>query len=135
VAGSSAATAAMAEHEAAVVSATVALKSAKAAVDNLTESEDRETASLAANISERQAATGTISIAEGRMMGANRAAGAFLATTLGIGPVLQAAFPVIEAIALVEVLLRVGSAVKDATEALAGRDKEARIAYENDEKS
>lgn len=68
-------------------------------------------------------------------MGANRAAGAFLATTLGIGPVLQAVFPVIGVIALVEVLLRVGSAVKDATEALAGWDKEAKIAYENDEKA
>jgi hypothetical protein len=59
----------------------------------------------------------------------------FLATTLGIGPVLQAVFPVIGVIALVEVLLRVGSAVKDATEALAGWDKEAKIAYENDEKA
>jgi chromosome segregation ATPase len=33
------------------------------------------------------------------------------------------------------VLLRVGSAVKDATEALASWDKEAKIAYENDEKA
>jgi hypothetical protein len=75
VAGSSAGTAAMAGHEAAVVSATAALKSAKAAVDNLTESEDRETASLAANISERQAATGTSNIAEGRMMGSESGCG------------------------------------------------------------
>jgi hypothetical protein len=45
VAGSNAVTAAIAEHEAAVVSATAALKSAKAAVDNLAESEDWGTAS------------------------------------------------------------------------------------------
>ena len=45
VAGSNAVTAAIAQHEAAVVSATAALKSAKAAVDNLAESEDWGTAS------------------------------------------------------------------------------------------
>jgi hypothetical protein len=134
-AGSAAATAAIAEHEASLVAASNALKGAKAAVDELNSSEERETATLAANISARQSATASISLAEGRMMGANRAAGAFLATTLGIGPALQAAFPIIGALALFEVLIHVGSAIKDATDALVGWDKEAKAAYENVEKA
>jgi hypothetical protein len=134
-AGNAAFTAAIATHEASVVAATVALKAAKAAVDDLNSSEERETATLGANISARQSATASISLAEGRMMGANRAAGAFLATTLGLGPVLQAAFPVIGALALVEVLVHVGGAIRDATEALVGWDKASKQAYAEVEKA
>jgi hypothetical protein len=134
-AGSAAATSAIAQHEASLVTATSALKSAKAAVDELNSSEEAETATLGANISARQSATASISLAEGRMMGANRAAGAFLATTLGLGPALQAAFPVIGALALVEVLIHVGGAIRDATEALVGWDKAAKQAYAETEKA
>ena len=66
-----------------------------------------EAAAAATNVlgvSSRQAATAGIGILEGRMMSGNRAAAAFLSTTLGLGPVLQAAFPVIGALALGEVL-------------------------------
>jgi trimeric autotransporter adhesin len=133
--GNSSATAAIAEHEAALVAASGALKAAKSAVDDLNASEERETATLGANVSARQSATASISLAEGRMMGANRAAGAFLATTLGLGPALQAAFPVIGAIALVEVLLHVGSAIRDAAEALVGWDKASKQAYAEVEKA
>jgi len=62
-------------------------------------------------ISSRQAATAGIGILEGRMMSGNRAAAAFLSTTLGLGPVLQAAFPVIGALALGEVLIDIGKAL------------------------
>lgn len=55
-------------------------------------------------ISSRQAATAGIGILEGRMMSGNRAAAAFLSTTLGLGPVLRAAFPVIGALAMIEVV-------------------------------
>ena len=58
-------------------------------------------------VSARQSATAGIGILEGRMMSGNRAAGAFLSTTLGLGPVLQAAFPIIGAVALGEVLVDV----------------------------
>ena len=58
-------------------------------------------------ISSRQAATAGIGILEGRMMSGNRAAAAFLSTTLGLGPALQAAFPVIGALALGEVLVQI----------------------------
>jgi hypothetical protein len=134
-AGSAAATAAIAQHEAALVAASNALKAARAATDDLNSSEERETATLGANISARQSATASISLAEGRMMGANRAAGAFLATTLGLGPAIKAAFPVIGALALLEVLIHVGTAIKDATEALVGWDKAAKQAYEEVEKA
>lgn len=69
-----------------------------------------EAAAAATNvlgISSRQAATAGIGILEGRMMSGNRAAAAFLSTTLGLGPVLQAAFPVIGALALGEVLVQI----------------------------
>ena len=45
---------------------------------------------------------------EGRMLSANRTAAAFLSTTLGLGPALMAAFPVIGALALLEVLVDIG---------------------------
>lgn len=67
-------------------------------------------------VSSRQAATAGIGILEGRMMSGNRAAAAFLSTTLGLGPVLQAAFPIIGALALGEVLLDIGKAAYDAYE-------------------
>lgn len=69
-----------------------------------------EAAAAATNvlgISSRQAATAGIGILEGRMMSGNRAAAAFLSTTLGLGPALQAAFPVIGALALGEVLVQI----------------------------
>lgn len=67
-------------------------------------------------VSSRQAATAGIGILEGRMMSGNRAAAAFLSTTLGLGPVLQAAFPVIGALALGEVLIDIGKSAYEAYE-------------------
>ena len=133
--GNASAVAAIAEHEAALVAAASALKAAKVAVDELNAGEERETGTLAANVSQRQAATASISLAEGRMLGSNRAAAAFLATTLQLGPALQAAFPVIGALALVEVLYHVGDAIKEGTEALVGWDKAAKQAYVEVEKA
>jgi hypothetical protein len=112
-AGNQAATAAIAEHETALVAASTELKSAKAAVDALAASEENETSVLTRNISARQAATATISLAEGRMLGANRAAAAFLSTTLGLGPILQAAFPIIGIAAFATVLYEVGKGAYD----------------------
>jgi hypothetical protein len=56
-----------------------------------------------------------LSVLEGRMMGSNRAAGAFLTSVLGLGPVLSAAFPVIGAIALIGVLGQMVGAVQNLT--------------------
>jgi len=67
-------------------------------------------------VSSRQAATAGIGILEGRMMSGNRAAAAFLSTTLGLGPVIQAAFPVIGALALGEVLFDIGRGAYNAYE-------------------
>ena len=65
-------------------------------------------------VSARQGATTGIGMLEGRMMSGNRAAAAFLSTTLGLGPALQMAFPVIGLIALGEVAGRVGKMLYDA---------------------
>lgn len=67
-------------------------------------------------VSATRSATAGFGIAEGRIMGANRAAAAFAATTLGLGPILQAAFPVIGAIALGEVLVQIGTHLYDVYE-------------------
>ena len=53
-------------------------------------------------------------------MGSTRAAGAFLTTTLGLGPALQAAFPVIGAIALIDILAQIPKAIGKMEDALAG---------------
>ena len=68
-------------------------------------------ATNAFGVSARQSATAGIGILEGRMMSGNRAAAAFLSTTLVLGPVLQAAFPIIGALALGEVLVDIGKGI------------------------
>jgi len=81
------------------------------------------------SISERAAASASIRILEGNLQGSTRAAGAFLATTLGLGPALQAAFPIIGAIALIEVLGRIPEAFYKMQDALAGWDKDSEKAF------
>lgn len=106
-----------------------ALQQAQAAVQQFTTAQQQQTQAATANaaantaaaaatnqvgISARQAAGSGIGILEGRMMSGNRAAAALLTTTLGLGPVIQAAFPVIGALALAEVLYDIGKGVVDA---------------------
>src|ERR1039458_2164805 len=79
-------------------------------------------------ISGRMAASASMRVLEGNMMGSTRAAGAFLATTLGLGPVLQAAFPIIGAIALLEVFYQLGKAIGTATDYLTGWTAEVKKA-------
>lgn len=67
---------------------------------NATTSAAAGTASLGSGAMQ---ATATLKVLEGSSMGATRAAGAFLATTLGLGRVLAVAFPVIGILALLEV--------------------------------
>lgn len=55
------------------------------------------------------AANGALRTLEGSMFGATRAASSFLTTALGLGPVLQAAFPIIGAMALIDILYQVGN--------------------------
>jgi hypothetical protein len=111
-AGNEKAAAIIAEYSAASTSAAAAvsgLTEATAAQVPVMQEQAAATDAAAAatnvlGVSSRQAATAGIGILEGRMMSGNRAAAAFLSTTLGLGPVLQAAFPVIGALALGEVL-------------------------------
>jgi hypothetical protein len=119
-AGSAQAKAAIEEELQALVAKQIALQSAKEAVKALRDSEEEEVETEVKSVSARQAATASLSLAEGRMMGANRAAGTFLATTLGLGPVLQAAFPVIGALALVDVLSQIPKAFDKMEDAIAG---------------
>lgn len=67
-------------------------------------------------VSARQGAAAGIGVLEGRMMSGNRAAAAFLSTTLGLGPAIQAAFPILGALALGEVLIDIGRNAYDAYE-------------------
>lgn len=88
-----------------------AAQRAVASLKALAAAERESAAASTSAISARQAATSAIGEIEGRTMSANRAAGAFLSTTLGLGPALQAAFPVIGALALLEVLSKVAGSV------------------------
>ncbi len=85
---------------------------AEAVVASLREQEVSTKAATAANrefaVSGQQAALGGVRVLEGSLMGSSRAAGMFLSNTLGLGSVLSAAFPVIGALAMGEVLIDVG---------------------------
>jgi hypothetical protein len=100
-----------------------AAQQAQAAVQQLAAAQQVQTQAATANaaantsaaaatsqvgVSATIAANGGLRVLEGSVMGATRAAGSFLATTLGLGPILEAAFPVIGAVALGEVLIDVG---------------------------
>jgi hypothetical protein len=87
-------------------------------------------AAIGREVSARQAATASIGAVEGRTLGANRAAATFLSTTLGLGPALQAAFPVIGAIALIDVLAQIPKAIERMEDALAGWDREAQEIFQ-----
>lgn len=82
-----------------------------AAIENASANEAAAPATARVGVSARQSATAGIGILEGRMQSGNRAAGAFLATTLGLGPVLEAAFPIVGVIALGEVLVDVAGKI------------------------
>lgn len=113
--GSSQAAAAIAEEMGVLAEAKIALEQAREAYTALSAAKNADTEATVANtaatgtgIGATRAATAAIGLAEGRLMGSTRAAGAFLATTLGLGPALQAAFPVIGALALLSVLYQIG---------------------------
>jgi hypothetical protein len=76
-------------------------------------------------VSQIQATSGALRVLEGS--GGIRAAERFLASTVGLGPALQAIFPIVGALAFAEILSRVGSkiyevytAARDAKEKIGG---------------
>src|ERR1700674_3245734 len=73
--------------------------------------EDALASATRSGISERMAASASLRVLEGNLQGSSRAAGAFLASTLGLGPALQAAFPVIGALALFGILEQIGTKI------------------------
>ncbi len=85
------------------------VESANAALAELAGVEEAETAVLKSNISARMAASAELRVLEGNLMGSTRAAGAFLTTLPGIGAAMQVAFPIFGAVALAEILVRIGT--------------------------
>ena len=69
--------------------------------------------SQARGVSEMTAASTAARLATGSMFGAARGAAQFATTTLGLGPILQAAFPLIGAIALISILVDLGEKLYD----------------------
>lgn len=111
--GSDAAAAAIQEEIASLAEAKLQLQQAVALYNRLARSKETATEATQRAISSRQAAAASLSVLEGRTENATRAASAFLSTTLGLGPVLQKAFPIIGAVALVDVLYQAGKAAYD----------------------
>lgn len=93
----------MGESAAATRAATVATE-AKTVVDRAS------AGALQGVVSGNVAAGAAIGIATGRTLSMTRAAANFITKVLGLGPLLQAAFPVIGAVALVTVLYQAGAA-------------------------
>jgi hypothetical protein len=77
------------------------------------------------------AAAASLRVLEGNFQGSTRAASAFLATTLGLGPILQVAFPVIGALALIEILGRIPQAFDKIEDSIAGWDKAREKAFKD----
>jgi hypothetical protein len=122
--GSDQAKAALGEYTAALDAAEGNLAALIAAQDGVTASAGAEAAALrATDAAARASASGgamamnaAFRTMQGSMFGADRAASAFAATTLGLGPVLQKAFPLIGAAALVDILFSVGEKLYDVYE-------------------
>jgi len=99
-------------------STTEAMEEAVAAYEQLTAastaaaaSQREVAASMNSGASGTLAANGAMRVLEGSMMGGTRAAASFLSNTLGLGPVLEAAFPVIGAAALGMVIVDVAKEI------------------------
>lgn len=142
--GSSEAAAVIAQEMALLAEKKIALEQARDAYRELSGAVDQEAESHARNaaaidietsaqrggISERQAASASLRILEGGIQGSTRAAGALLVETLGLGPVLRAAFPIIGAIALVEILARIPALLAEIKDWWAGVTDESRKAVQ-----
>jgi|GEM_PF-4934618 len=85
---------------------------ATAATAAMAASQQAVGAAVSHTVPQYAAASGAIRVLEGNLNNNVRAAERFLATTLGLGPVLQAAFPVVGAIAMVGVLTELGKRVE-----------------------
>lgn len=109
--GNAQAAAIIAEYQAAVNALKASLDEETASVVENTDAHVTNNEAVSSGISDRMAASASLRTLELNMQGSTRAAGAFLTNVLGLGPVLQAAFPVIGAVALGEVLLTVGQRV------------------------
>lgn len=66
-------------------------------------------------VSSMAASSGAIRLLEGNFQNNIRAAERFIGTTLGLGPVLEAAFPIVGAVALLGVVVKMGKEAYDTT--------------------
>lgn len=108
--GNTQAKAAIAEYEAALQRAERAVRSFESA----------SVGAISHQVPQYAAASGAVRLLEGNMNNLIRPAERFLATTLGMGPALQAAFPVVGAIAMGSVLLELIHNGKDWLDTLGG---------------
>lgn len=89
-----------------------AVTEAEAAAQNTAAAATRGAATAAAGqVSANVSAAASIGLMEGRTLSMNRAAANFATRILGLGPLLQAAFPIIGAIAMLAVLYQIGEAL------------------------
>lgn len=109
--GNAQAAAIIAEYQAAVNNAKAALDGETGSLEENTVAHQQNNEAVRTGITDRQAASAAIRVFEGGIQGNVRAAENFLTSILKVGPALQVAFPVIGAIALGEVLVRVGARV------------------------
>lgn len=81
---------------------------------------------VSANVS----AAASLGLLEGRTLSMNRAAANFVTRILGLGPLLQAAFPIIGAVAMLDVLFQMGSSLNKVYEQAKNAGREIAKGFE-----
>lgn len=133
--GNAQAAAIIAQYQAAVTAAKAAVQNETVAVEENTAVHNANNQAIRTGITDRMAAAAAIRVFEGGIQGNVRAAENFLTSILKVGPALQVAFPVIGAIALGEVLVRVGARVYELYENIVNLKAEIAALGEASEKT
>ena len=102
--GNAQARAAIEQYQLELVQAEAQLTAFKAATAGAAEETEKLKEAVSKQVPQFIAAGGALNVLEGHTTNLNRSAARFLSTTLGLGPALQAAFPVIGALAFLSVI-------------------------------
>src|SRR6185437_13642522 len=97
-----------------------AKQKAAAASRELAAAERAASGAAEMSVSSQAAASGAVRALEGNLLRTTRPAELFLSTVLGLGPVIQKAFPLIGALAFIDMLMRLKDSIRGAMDSLSG---------------
>jgi hypothetical protein len=122
--------AALGTNGSALTSIAAATNTANAAGKAAVATTTSQTAATVKGVSANIAGAASIGILEGRTLSMNRAATNFATKVLGLGPLLQAAFPIIGAVAMLSVLYQMGAALYKVTKSALDAGKNIALAFD-----